>query len=285
MPTSRANPNREVCRQTRVQRRHHRDGKDVRRATRYCSKTLVVALGCLVGACEQRPTPTGPTPIAQPTARYDIRPAEPQLRDWFWREFAFDGRTGANVTRALATTDPNLYIRMGDPTGRRVVSYGHRDHMRRAFPPPGRTDHRKTVARRDPRGHRRLAGAGLDHRRVRDRGGRTERRARRMRSSPDRRGPRLHLDRASGSRQQVVRRRTGLPVHLRPRSRARSGAVPRVRARCRNAPARDALADVHVRRDLPRTAAVRSRARPTVLRVAVQERLPATAVGTAPARG
>ena len=34
----------------------------------------------------------------------------------------------------LDTTSQNVYIRMGDPTGRRVVSYQQRDHITRAVP-------------------------------------------------------------------------------------------------------------------------------------------------------
>ena len=60
--------------------------------------------------------------------------------DAFWRRLVFDQFENPNTidgpssrTRVLATS-LNVYIRMGDPTGRRVVSFDQRDHMRRAIP-------------------------------------------------------------------------------------------------------------------------------------------------------
>ena len=67
------------------------------------------------------------------------RPVEAQFDGRFWRQFVFNqlerpGTVGRQVSWVLETTSPNVYIRMGDPTGRRVVSIGQRDHMRRAIP-------------------------------------------------------------------------------------------------------------------------------------------------------
>ena len=101
--------------------------------------TAVILTG-LLAACDQfQGGPGSPTPTPRPTVRYDVRPVDRAFQDSFWRQLAFDGSDNPgmvriNRTRPLTTTSPNLYIRMGDPTGRRVVSYGHRDHMRRAFP-------------------------------------------------------------------------------------------------------------------------------------------------------
>ena len=71
--------------------------------------------------------------------RPPTRPVDARFDDQFWRQLVFNqfdypGTVGRQMTRVLETTSPNVYIRMGDPTGRRVVSYGHRDHMRRAIP-------------------------------------------------------------------------------------------------------------------------------------------------------
>ena len=59
------------------------------------------------------------------------------LMTGFWRQLVFNqyddpSRQWGNYV--LDTTSPNVYIRMGDPTGRRVVSYQQRDHIRRAVP-------------------------------------------------------------------------------------------------------------------------------------------------------
>ena len=71
--------------------------------------------------------------------RPPTRPVDARFDDRFWRQFVFNqfddpGTIGQQVSWVLETTSPNVYIRMGDPTGRRVVSIGQRDHMRRAIP-------------------------------------------------------------------------------------------------------------------------------------------------------
>ena len=74
-----------------------------------------------------------------PQATYDTKPVDHRFNDQYWRELVFDqydrhGTLNNRVTWPFPHHSPSLYIRMGDPTGRRVVSYQHRDHMRRAFP-------------------------------------------------------------------------------------------------------------------------------------------------------
>ena len=90
----------------------------------------------LASSCNEA-APTAPTSVPPPTR--PTRPVDPRFRDRFWRELVFDQHDEpGTVERArswvLDTTNPNVYIRMGDPNGRRVVSYDQRDHMRRAIP-------------------------------------------------------------------------------------------------------------------------------------------------------
>ena len=97
---------------------------------------LLLAVGCGDGS------PTAPSPVVDPTPQPptpQTRPVEARFDDRFWRQFVFNqfddpGTIGQQVSWVLETTSPNVYIRMGDPTGRRVVSIGQRDHMRRAIP-------------------------------------------------------------------------------------------------------------------------------------------------------
>ena len=64
------------------------------------------------------------------------RSVDARFNEAFWSELVYGALYGPLVdgSTVLNTTSPNLYIRMGDPTGRRVVSFGQRDHMRRWFP-------------------------------------------------------------------------------------------------------------------------------------------------------
>ena len=99
---------------------------------------LLLAVGCGDGS------PTAPTSVVDPTPQPQpptppTRPVEARFDDPFWRQFMFNqfdapGTISWRTTEVLETTSPNVYIRMGDPTGRRVVSIGQRDHIRRAIP-------------------------------------------------------------------------------------------------------------------------------------------------------
>jgi len=97
-------------------------------------RTVAALLIIVVASACESPTAPSPRPPATVGPPKTILPIEPQFSDSFWRQIAFDSRTYSRRTRPFSTASPNLYIRMDDPTGRRVVSIGHRDHMRRAFP-------------------------------------------------------------------------------------------------------------------------------------------------------
>jgi hypothetical protein len=67
------------------------------------------------------------------------RSVDARFEDALWRKLVYnqhdspdtiDGR----VSWVLTTPSPNLYVRMGDPSGHRVVSIQRRDHMRKTFP-------------------------------------------------------------------------------------------------------------------------------------------------------
>ena len=99
------------------------------------------AVAALAGCDKDTPRRSlvGPTPIITPpvVVVVDVRPVDSQFNDLFWRQFVFNqydepSRQWGNYV--LDTTSPNVYIRMGDPTGRRVVSYQQRDHITRAVP-------------------------------------------------------------------------------------------------------------------------------------------------------
>lgn len=67
------------------------------------------------------------------------RSVDARFEDTFWRNLVYNQHDSPDtingrVSWVLNTTSPNLYIRMGDPTGRRVVSFQRRDHMRNTFP-------------------------------------------------------------------------------------------------------------------------------------------------------
>ena len=104
------------------------------------SLSLCLALAVLAG-CDQdtprRNLVVGPTPLLTPPPPppIDVRDIDRRFDDRFWRQLVFNQYDG-HRTRSLVldATSPNVYIRMGDPTGRRVVSYQQRDHMQRAVP-------------------------------------------------------------------------------------------------------------------------------------------------------
>ena len=98
-----------------------------------------LALPCLVVlvtlvACND--SPTGPSTFTDPGS--PSRPVESRFDDAFWRQLVFDQFDNPNTIASTRTrvnaTSLNVYIRMGDPTGRRVVSFDQRDDMRRAIP-------------------------------------------------------------------------------------------------------------------------------------------------------
>ena len=112
-------------------------------ARTFLSLCLCLALAGLAGCDNDTArTPVGPSPPIvppppPPPPPIDVRPVHSRFNDWFWRQLAFNhyddpSRQWGNYV--LDTTSPNVYIRMGDPTGRRVVSYQQRDHIRRAVP-------------------------------------------------------------------------------------------------------------------------------------------------------
>ena len=89
------------------------------------------------GAAEIRVMYAGKLRLSHGITVEDVRPVDSQFNDWFWRQLVFNqyddpSRQWGNYT--LDTTSPNVYIRMGDPTGRRVVSSQQRDHITRAVP-------------------------------------------------------------------------------------------------------------------------------------------------------
>ena len=89
------------------------------------------------GAAEIRVMYAGKLRLSHGITVEDVRPVDSQFNDWFWRQLVFNqyddpSRQRGNFT--LDTTSPNVYIRMGDPTGRRVVSFQQRDHITRAVP-------------------------------------------------------------------------------------------------------------------------------------------------------
>ena len=110
-------------------------------ARTFLSLCLCLALAGLAG-CEgdTARSPVGPSPPVvppPPPPPIDVRPVHSRFTDRFWQQFIFDqhddpGRWwGSSV---LENSSPNVYIRMGDPTGRRVVSHQQRDHIQRAVP-------------------------------------------------------------------------------------------------------------------------------------------------------
>ena len=71
----------------------------------------------------------------------DVRPVDSRFNDNFWQQFVFNQHDDPNPNRDARFSrvldqnpSPNVYIRMGNPTGRRVVSNQQRDHIQRAVP-------------------------------------------------------------------------------------------------------------------------------------------------------
>ena len=98
----------------------------------------------VLGAACDGASPTAPSQMQIPnvtgtTPTFLVRPTDARFDYFFWQELVFNYGDYPNslntaVSWVLDTPSPNVYIRMGDPTGRRVVSYKKRDHMMRAIP-------------------------------------------------------------------------------------------------------------------------------------------------------
>ena len=124
-------PTRRLCRvhRTRVFRRH---------STFLACLVLAVLVGCEDRISPLQPTPLQPTP-PQPTPPQppiDVRPVHSRFNDFFWQQLVFNQYLSSTGWGSLVldTTSPNVYIRMGDPNGRRVVSDQLRDHILEAIP-------------------------------------------------------------------------------------------------------------------------------------------------------
>ena len=103
----------------------------------------VVIMALLSATCDGA-SPTAPSQlqilnVAGTTPTILVRPIDARFTDRFWQELVFDQHRYPNsiatsTSWVLETPSPNVYIRMGDPTGRRVVSYQKRDHMLKVIP-------------------------------------------------------------------------------------------------------------------------------------------------------
>ena len=92
-----------------------------------------------MGVATIRATHAGLISEVSLTVSAPSRPVDSRFNDTFWRQFVYNQFARPNtisgrVSYVLETTSPNVYIRTGDPTGRRVVSNGLRDHILRAIP-------------------------------------------------------------------------------------------------------------------------------------------------------
>ena len=115
------------------------------------TRTLILIAFVLATGCGDSGNPVGPSPVlalprpggpptpvvVPPPPPIDVRPVHSRFIDRFWQQFVFDqyddpGRWWGSYV--LENSSPNVYIRMGDPTGRRVVSHQQRDHITRAVP-------------------------------------------------------------------------------------------------------------------------------------------------------
>ena len=102
------------------------------------SLSLCLALAILAGCgTDTARSSVGPTPIITPPPPIDVRAIDHRFDDRFWQQLVFnqyDDPGAGQRSWVLNATSPNVYIWMGDPTGRRVVSYQQRDHIQRAVP-------------------------------------------------------------------------------------------------------------------------------------------------------
>ena len=108
---------------------------------RFAFALILIAFVMATG-CGDSANPTSPTPVVvPPPAPIDVRPVDSRFNDNFWQQFVFNQHDDPNPNRDARFSrvldqnpSPNVYIRMGDPTGRRVVSNQQRDHIQRAVP-------------------------------------------------------------------------------------------------------------------------------------------------------
>ena len=106
-------------------------------------RLIIIVASLSVASCSgDSNSPASPSSIFEGpiTDSGPSRPVDSRFNDAFWRQLVFDQFDRPNTidnpstrTRVLSTS-LNVYIRMDDPTGRRVVSFDQRDHMRRAIP-------------------------------------------------------------------------------------------------------------------------------------------------------
>ena len=118
------------------------------------TRTLILIALVLATGCGDSGNPVGPSPtpvlavprpggppttvvVPPPPPPIDVRPVDSRFIDRFWQQFVFNQYSDPGRWRGsyvLENSSPNVYIRMGDPTGRRVVSHQQRDHITRAVP-------------------------------------------------------------------------------------------------------------------------------------------------------
>ena len=116
------------------------------------TRTLILIAFVLATGCGDSGNPVGPSPtpvlavprpgiVPPPPRQFDVRPVDSRFNDQFWQQFVFNQHDDPNPNRDARFSrvldqnpSPNVYIRMGDPTGRRVVSNQQRDHIQRAVP-------------------------------------------------------------------------------------------------------------------------------------------------------
>ena len=118
------------------------------------TRTLILIALVLATGCGDSGNPVGPSPtpvlavprpggppttvvVPPPPPPIDVRPVDSRFIDRFWQQFVFNQYDNPGRWRGsyvLENSSPNVYIRMGDPTGRRVVSHQQRDHITRAVP-------------------------------------------------------------------------------------------------------------------------------------------------------
>ena len=203
------------------------------------------------------------------TPTVPMRPVDARFRDRFWQELVFNQHSDpGNITTrrswVLENPSPNVYIRMGDPRGRRVVSHQQRDHIRRAVP--------ELVSQLTGSPYRGRIESGIEDR---TRRGWITVRFVTQEEEPgacrgvvwpgaDRCRPWLDLDRAAGARAKVLRGRVWLRAPLRARDGARHGVLSRGEPLRCDEPRVWRSKYVHRDRAISRAPRLRGRTRPRV---------------------